>query len=196
MLTLITGGARSGKSRHALDVAQRLAAKGVRIAFIATAQAFDEEMARRIEAHREQRRQLGREPEGAGCGDFVTIEEPLALDQALGQVPSDVEVAVIDCLTVWLGNVMHDAESRSRPWPKAPEESAHVEDFFAVLDRPLPFHVIAVTNEVGLGLVPTNAMSRAFRDLAGRVNQETAVRASTVVMTVSGIPLVIKGGTM
>ena len=174
MLTLITGGARSGKSRYALELAEAFAHR----AFLATAEAFDEEMRRRIEAHREER-----------SGAFFTVEEPLELARSLGELPPETEVVVVDCLTVWLGNLMYHANPGVLP---AGDEARHFRQTRELLERidaGLPYDLILVGNELGMGLVPAEAESRAFRDLAGRLNQEIARRADRVVLMVSGLPL-------
>jgi adenosylcobinamide kinase/adenosylcobinamide-phosphate guanylyltransferase len=168
-ITLVTGGARSGKSRYALARAQRYEKK----AFIATAEVTDEEMRSRIEKHRAER------------GDsFATIEVPLALAGALLRIPADCGVAVVDCLTVWLGNLMHRHGTT--------ESLAEVDAFLAALGE-CACDLIIVTNELGMGVVPDNAMAREFRDSAGRLNQRMAAVADEVVLLVSGVPLVVKG---
>jgi adenosylcobinamide kinase/adenosylcobinamide-phosphate guanylyltransferase len=169
---LVTGGCRSGKSVWALQRARSYAKR----AFVATAEAFDDEMRARIARHREER--------GAG---FHTVEAPCDLAEAVRGLPAGIEAALIDCLTVWLGNLMHRHGPRREFYPE-------VRRFLELLDAP-PCDLIVVTNEVGLGIVPGDAASRAFRDLAGLVNQEVARRAHTVVMTVSGLPLTLKGDT-
>jgi adenosylcobinamide kinase/adenosylcobinamide-phosphate guanylyltransferase len=170
-ITLVTGGARSGKSAHALSLA--LGHEGKR-AFIATAEAFDDEMRERIGNHRRER------------GDaFLTVEEPLDPARALKSLPGDVSVALLDCLTVWLGNLMHRGGHVDGDTPE-------VASFMDFLHAP-PFDLVIVTNEVGMGIVPGNDMARRFRDLAGRVNRETAVLADTVVLLVCGIPVTVKG---
>ncbi len=171
MITLVTGGARSGKSRHALELASTYGRK----AFIATCEPFDEEMRRRVAAHREER-----------DASYQTFEEPRDLASALARLPAEVEVAVIDCLTVWLGNLTHHAEPGAdlSQLSTFPEIAA----FLARLDDPPACDLIVVTNEVGMGLVPTTAMGRAYRDLAGTVNQRVAARAERVILMVSGIP--------
>lgn len=167
---LVTGGSRSGKSAYALEAALEYENR----VFVATATATDEEMERRIAAHR------------AGRGErFTTVEEPLDLAGALGRVPSGTGVVLVDCLTVWLGNLMHEYGDKAVGF-------AEVDAFFGALERP-SVDVILVTNEVGSGVVPGNAMARLFRDLAGSVNQRAAARADKVVLCVSGIPVVIKG---
>ncbi|MCE9614005.1 MAG: bifunctional adenosylcobinamide kinase/adenosylcobinamide-phosphate guanylyltransferase [Lentisphaerae bacterium] len=169
-VTLITGGGRSGKSDYAVAEAQRYPRRRV---FIATAVAFDDEMAARIAAHRSQRGEA-----------FRTVEAPLDLAGAIGSLSGD-EVAVVDCLTVWLGNLMHhhglgDGTQRA------------IDALLEGLAAP-PCDVFVVTNEVGLGIIPDNAMARQFRDLAGSVNTRVARLAQRVVLLVAGIPLVIKG---
>ncbi len=166
---LITGGGRSGKSSYALEIAESYARK----AFIATAEAFDDEMAERISRHQKER-----------SNDFTTIEEAIHLADMLANVPADKQVVVIDCITVWLGNLMHHLgidETNSPP----------VDRFLKVLASP-PCDIVIVSNEVGMGLIPENAMSRVYRDLAGSVNQKIAALANEVFLVVSGIPLKIK----
>ena len=145
-VTYISGGSRSGKSSHALRLAHEF--DGGR-AFIATAQALDEEMVERIHKHRQERSE-----------EFFTIEEPLALAAVLARLPSDTNVAVIDCLTLWLSNLMHFHEDGKENFPE-------IEAFLQVLADP-PCNLIIVSNEVGMGLVPGHELSRRFRDLAGR----------------------------
>ena len=168
-VTLITGGARSGKSRRALELARRCE----RRAFVAPAVAFDDEMRERIARHRAER------------ADFVTVEEPHDLARALSSLGDGVEVAVVDCLTVWLGNLVHLHGARREGYREA-------DDFLAALGRP-GCPVIAVTNELGMGVVPANAEARFFRDLMGAVNQSVARTASRVEFMVSGVPLAVKG---
>ncbi|MER8418228.1 bifunctional adenosylcobinamide kinase/adenosylcobinamide-phosphate guanylyltransferase [Mesorhizobium sp. M1329] len=165
-LTLVIGGARPGKSAHA----ERLVtARPPPWSYIATAQAYDEEMRQRIALHRSRR--------GAG---WTTIEAPLDLAGAVGALP-DGQPALIDCLTLWLTNHMlaeHDVEAECR----------RLAD---VLSRPRgPWFV--VSNEVGQGIVPDNALARRFRDAAGRLNQEVAAVAGTVLLMVAGLPLKVK----
>ena len=178
MITLLTGGARSGKSRHALE----LAAAYRRKAFVATAQAIDDEMRQRIDVHRRER-----------DASFITVEEPLDLAPAIGDLPAEVDVAVIDCLTVWLGNLLHAAgdgageqdPSRLASWPQ-------IQDFLELLDQPPVVDLLVVTNEVGMGVVPASPLGRAFRDLAGSLNQAVAARADRVLLMVSGLPLSVR----
>ncbi|MDX8515797.1 bifunctional adenosylcobinamide kinase/adenosylcobinamide-phosphate guanylyltransferase [Mesorhizobium captivum] len=165
-LTLIIGGARSGKSAHA----ETLATAGPSPwTYIATAQAYDDEMRERIALHRARR--------GAG---WVTVDAPLDLTGAIEALPEHQPV-LIDCLTLWLTNHMladHDIEAECR----------RLSD---VLSRPRgPWFV--VSNEVGLGIVPDNALGRRFRDAAGRLNQQVAAIADSVLMMVAGLPLKVK----
>lgn len=165
-LTFLLGGARSGKSAHAELLATALPAPW---AYIATAEAYDEEMRERIAQHRERR--------GEG---WQTVDAPLDLAGALEAVPAGQPV-LVDCLTLWLTNHMlaeHDIE-------------AECKRLGSVLSRPRgPWFV--VSNEVGLGIVPENALARRFRDAAGRLNQQVAAEADAVLMMVAGLPLKVK----
>jgi adenosylcobinamide kinase/adenosylcobinamide-phosphate guanylyltransferase len=170
-VTYISGGSRSGKSSRALELAR--AFTGAK-AFIATAQALDREMGERIARHRRER------------GDeFLTVEEPLDLAAALKRLPAGVEVAVVDCLTLWLSNLLFRHGDQMETCPE-------MEAFLAALDGP-GCALILVSNEVGMGIVPADPLSRRFRDLAGRLNQRVAARADRVLFMVSGLPLVVKG---
>jgi adenosylcobinamide kinase/adenosylcobinamide-phosphate guanylyltransferase len=162
---LIGGGARSGKSSFALARAAEL---GVKRAFVATAQAFDGEMSERIAAHVRER--------GAA---FETYEVPHALPEALAELAADV--VVIDCLTLWLSNLL----LRDEP---AEQVLAAVERLAAVLEQ-RRLHVLIVTNEVGMGIVPDNALGRVFRDLAGRANQRLAAIADELYFGAMGVML-------
>ncbi|MFO8112638.1 MAG: bifunctional adenosylcobinamide kinase/adenosylcobinamide-phosphate guanylyltransferase [Desulfosalsimonadaceae bacterium] len=168
-LTLITGGARSGKSRFALT----LAAPYDRRVFIATAQVLDAEMADRIRRHQEERKDR-----------FTTMEEPLDLAGAVRRIPEKTGVAVIDCMTVWLGNLMHHQRIES-------EDAPSIAAFLDAISRPL-CDVVIVTNEVGSGLVPPDAMSRRFRDIAGYLNRKIAHAADEVYLIACGLPLKLK----
>ncbi|QDB99911.1 bifunctional adenosylcobinamide kinase/adenosylcobinamide-phosphate guanylyltransferase [Mesorhizobium sp. 8] len=165
-LTFLLGGARSGKSAYAERLATALPAPWT---YIATAEAYDEEMRERIARHRARR--------GEG---WQTLDAPLDLAGALDSLPAGRPV-LVDCLTLWLTNHMlaeHDVEA----------ECARLG---VVLSRPRgPWFV--VSNEVGLGIVPDNALARRFRDAAGRLNQQVAAQADTVLMMVAGLPLKVK----
>jgi adenosylcobinamide kinase / adenosylcobinamide-phosphate guanylyltransferase len=168
-IILITGGARSGKSRYA---EARAATLGTRRLYVATAEAKDEEMARRIAAHKSQR-----------SNAWHTVEEPLKLTEALLSRNDQVDCALVDCLTLWLSNLLLAGAV------SAVEQK--VGEFVEILPH-LNFHVILVTNEVGWGIVPENPLAREFRDLAGWANQQFAAAAHEVVLTVAGVPLIVK----
>ena len=167
MITLILGGARSGKSRHA---EQR--AEGWRgpLVYIATAEAGDDEMARRIALHRARR--------GEG---WRTVEEPLELIGALRAAAADDTFVLVDCITLWLSNLMHAKR----------DIAAEVEVLCDVLPA-LPGAICLVSNEVGLGIVPDNALGRCFRDEAGFANQMLAQAADEVLFMVAGLPMTLK----
>jgi adenosylcobinamide kinase / adenosylcobinamide-phosphate guanylyltransferase len=163
---LVGGGARSGKSAFALAHARGL---GARRAFVATAEALDEEMRVRIDRHRDER-----------GGAFVTVEAPRDLPGALAKL-SDVDVAVVDCLTLWLSNLLVAGAAAS-----AIEEQ--LDGLVAVLAR-RRFHTVLVTNEVGMGLVPETPLGRAFRDLTGRAHQRLARVADEIFLAALGVIL-------
>src|SRR5262245_23425812 len=171
-IILVTGGARSGKSNYA---EQRATELGSRRLYLATAEAKDEEMRLRIAEHKKRR----------GDG-WITVEEPVALAGVLQAQRGRIDCALVDCLTIWLSNLLLHAGE------KYVEEK--VEELMQALPT-LDFDLILVSNEVGSGIVPDNPLARQFRDLAGWVNQRTAAIAAEVVLTVAGIPMVIKKGT-
>lgn len=168
-VTLLTGGSRSGKSAHALELADQYKKK----AFIATAVAFDKEMEDRVQKHQAER---GKE--------YLTIEEPLDVAKAIESAPDDTEAIVLDCLTVWTGNLQYH-------FPDKVERQEYLDGLFNCLRNP-KCHIYVVTNEVGMGIVPENALSREFRDEAGWLNQQVASIANQVIFMVSGIPMMIK----
>ncbi|MGH7947782.1 MAG: bifunctional adenosylcobinamide kinase/adenosylcobinamide-phosphate guanylyltransferase [Candidatus Binataceae bacterium] len=170
-VTLITGGARSGKSSHALTLAAAYAT--ARRAFIATAEARDDEMRERIERHR-----AARPP------DFLTLEEPRELVRALGSLDGRADIVVVDCLTLWLANLI-EAGSNDDAVMRASDE------LVAALLR-APFDTVVATDEVGAGIVPNNQAARRFRDLLGWTNQRIARAADNVVMMVAGIAMKLK----
>ena len=167
-VTLVLGGARSGKSMFAESLACE---RGGRPVYVATAEFVDDEMRRRIETHRARR--------GAA---WRTVEAPVELARAIGRESAPRACLLVDCLTVWLGNLAHHARD---------VDAATQALLGALADAPGP--VVLVANEVGLGIVPDNAMARAFRDRAGRLNQAVARVAGTVYFVAAGIPVVIKG---
>ena len=165
-VTLVLGGARSGKSRFAEGLASGIDGPKT---YIATAEAFDEEMRERIARHRVQR---------AGDG-WSTVEAPLDLVQALREARGFV---LLDCVTVWLGNLMH----HDRDIPDAVRGLCD-----ALLEADST--VVLVSNEVGLSIVPENAMARRFRDEQGLANQRLAAVADQVFFIAAGLPLKLKG---
>lgn len=169
MRTLILGGVRSGKSRHAEHLAVQ---HGGSVAVIVTADAGDEEMAARIAAHRARR-----------PAHWRVIEEPIALGRALLQLARPDTVVIIDCLTLWLSNVLTRSEGRLLE----PESAA----LLAAL-RSAAGSVILVSNEVGAGVVPVNELARRFTDATGSLHQRLAAACDRVVWMVAGLPLTVK----
>jgi adenosylcobinamide kinase/adenosylcobinamide-phosphate guanylyltransferase len=165
--TLVLGGARSGKSRFAEGL---VIDSGLKPVYVATAGAGDAEMAARIEEHRRRRGER-----------WLTIEEPVNLAAVLGELARPDAAVLVDCLTLWLTNLMM----------RGIDIGVEVEELAGVIPA-LGGPVVFVSNEVGLGLVPDNPMGRAFRDHAGRLNQAVAERASQVFFTVAGLPLALK----
>ena len=176
-IVLVTGGCRSGKSAHALKLAQ--AVPGTR-AYVATCPITDEEIARRVTAHRRSR-------DGQG---WTTIEEQVELAEVFRR-HAGFDVLLVECVTLWVNNLMYRAEQQGGELTEAGIEPP----CRALLDAATACRgtVIFVTNEVGLGIVPDNPLARRYRDLVGRVNQLIAARANQVTLLVSGIPVRIKG---
>ena len=170
-MILITGGCRSGKSRYALDYANR---HFLRKLYLATGEVLDEEMARRVEIHRK-----ARGPE------WQTIEEPVAVGDKITKYGDEVEVIVLDCLTLWLSNLL-------LRWDHDSKIMAEVERLTRTIKQSQTTLII-VTNEVGMGIVPADPLGRRFRDLSGMANQRMAEVADTVIFMVSGIPMFLKG---
>jgi adenosylcobinamide kinase/adenosylcobinamide-phosphate guanylyltransferase len=208
-IILITGGARSGKSTFAQKMASEKAVgleKKTSVVYVATALIGDEEMLRRVEIHRRSR-----------PPDWMTIEEPYYLDRVLDKLPSSEQVVLVDCLTVWLTNLLflylEKAEiswsNKKNNWrleenlwhEKAAtlQEEALEKYIFNQVEQLLEKAgqvngtVILVSNEVGWGVVPEHYLGRLFRDLAGKANQRIAARADEVYLVVAGIPLKIRG---
>lgn len=171
MHDLILGGARSGKSALA---EARAAGSGLAVTYIATAQALDTEMAARIDRHR------ARRPQQWQC-----VEEPLALAATLRVHAGVGRCLVVDCLTLWLGNLLGDSDS---------ERFARERDALLRTLPALPGRVILVSNEVGQGIVPLGALSRRFVDEAGWLHQALARQCANVGLVVAGLPLWLKGG--
>lgn len=168
-LILVLGGAASGKSQAALDLAGQVGPR----AFVATGQALDREMKTRIERH-----------QAARSSDWETAEVPVDIAAWVSRNGHDYQAIVIDCLTLWLSNL------RGRRLPDLAVSEAMAELLHAI--RATRARVVIVSNELGLGLVPATKAVRAFRDLAGRVNQQVAAEANEVYLTISGLPLRLK----
>jgi adenosylcobinamide kinase/adenosylcobinamide-phosphate guanylyltransferase len=180
--TLVFGGARSGKSA----LAERLAREsGKEVVYLATSHAGDAEMAARIAHHRERR------PAG-----WQTVEEATALAAALRRLCAPERIVLVDCLTLWLSNLMF-SQAQAQPEVGAvelpPLFAWERSDLLAWLDEPALGDVIFVSNEVGMGIVPLGAVSRAFVDEAGRLNQDVAARCERVLFVAAGLPLALKG---
>lgn len=179
---LVLGGARSGKS----DLAQKLASDmGAPVVFLATATPGDQEMRQRIEVHRRNRPFTWR-----------TLEVPLHLADALEAEASDAAVVVIDCITLWVSNLLAAVSPKGLEEPdQAAAESVLATELGALHDwyRGSAASLILVSNEVGMGLVPPYPSGRAFRDLLGWVNQRLATLATEVYLVVAGIPVELKG---
>jgi len=181
MRTLILGGARSGKSAYAEQLA---AASGKDVIYIATAQVGDAEMAQRIALHRQQRPL-----------HWHTVEQPLALGDAIAEWSTPGRVLLVDCLTLWLSNLLF-AEAQDFPeiGHITPPACFHAERerFLQVLQR-ASGDLLLVSNEVGMGVVPLGAVSRWYADEAGRLNQAVAAACENVTLIAAGLPLLLKG---
>ncbi len=178
-LTLMLGGAKSGKSGLAQSLAEGLAqGQAGRLVYIATAQARDQEMDQRIARHQAARGPL-----------WATLEEPLDLCGALARADGPGAVLLVDCLTLWLSNLMTQAGLAGDGLDQRGQ------DLCALLPG-LKSNVILVANEVGLGIVPDNALARAFRDAAGLLHQRLAQVCQRVVLVAAGLPLALKGGPL
>jgi adenosylcobinamide kinase/adenosylcobinamide-phosphate guanylyltransferase len=172
---IITGGARSGKSVCAENRAREF---GGALCYLATAQTRDDEMDERVRRHRERR--------GA---EWTTVEEPIHLSQALARSDGQFQVILVDCLTLWISNLLFTYEESGEDVEECINQDLHrLRSTLRTMTTP----VILVTNEVGMGIVPDNRLARLFRDLAGTVNRNLAEGADEVHMVISGIPLKLK----
>ncbi|RCU49388.1 bifunctional adenosylcobinamide kinase/adenosylcobinamide-phosphate guanylyltransferase [Corallincola luteus] len=169
MIELVLGGARSGKSAYAESLLKR---SGSNVVYIATAQAFDQEMSERILHHQLQR-----------PAEWQLIESPLVLAETLDSLSNSEHYLLVDCLTLWLSNHLLADESSL---------AAEIDRLLAVLAR-MSCRVLLVSNEVGMGIVPENRLARRFRDEAGWLNQRVAQIADKVTLVTAGMPLVLKG---
>ena len=166
--TLVLGGAASGKSAYAEELVLRTPGRPV---YIATAQAFDGEMTDKIAVHRARRGAV-----------WTNVEEPLDLAGAIARADAPDAVLLVDCLTMWLNNLMADDRDVAA-------ETTHLVDIMGDLQG----QIVLVANEVGLGIVPDNALARAFRNLHGTLSQAVAGTADRVVFVAAGLPLALKG---
>lgn len=167
-ITLVTGGCRSGKSSFAVKMAKKFN----KVVYVATAEPLDAEMSARIRKHKKER-----------PASWKTIEEPVKIARALGTM--DAEAVIVDCLTLWVSNLMRKSFDEARA-----ASEAHA---LARVCRKMKGKVFLVTNETGLGIVPADPCTRLYRDCLGRINQIIAAKADRVVLMVSGIPLLLKG---
>ena len=167
----VTGGARSGKSSFAYDLAESMSNHKV---YIATAQPLDEEMKERIEKHRK----------GRGPG-WDTIEEPIKLAEVLNDVQKSYDLVLIDCITLWISNLLGLYTESGEYVLDDVRKLVHV-------CKRSDCHLIVVSNEVGMGIVPENPLARLFRDISGKANQMLAGVSSSVFFMVSGLPLQVK----
>jgi len=169
--TVVLGGCKSGKSRHALDLAEGY---GLRQLFLATCIPHDDEMEKRVARHKAERKDRWR-----------TIDAPLELCQSIASHGNEGNVLLVDCLTLWISNLLMAFEDEGRVLKE-------VDRLVAVLDL-VSCPVVLVSNEVGAGIVPENRLARLFRDIAGVANQKIATGVNRVVWMVAGIPVVVKG---
>lgn len=182
-LVLILGGARSGKSRMAEEMARSGSGN---VVYIATAPVYDEEMAHRVDLHRQRR-----------PAHWLTVEETMDLAGALKGIPNTTDTVLIDCLTLWLTNLLlarFNDETSVADYDRIEEEIKTELARVCEVALGLPFRTIVVANEVGCGIVPESTLGRLFRDIAGRANQQVAKAADTVILAVAGYPLAVKGG--
>jgi adenosylcobinamide kinase / adenosylcobinamide-phosphate guanylyltransferase len=172
-VTLVLGGARSGKSRYA----QELASAFERVVFIATARPSDSEMRHKISEHRRER-----------PSSWRTVEAPVSLERALSEEGSKADLLLVDCLTLYLANLM------GRKRAGRGQLRTHIPRLCEAVRRAEASMVI-VSNETGSGVVPSYRSGREYRDLLGELNQQVAKIADRVILMVAGLPLILKGGT-
>ena len=177
-LLLVLGGARSGKSAYAQQVAQELG--GSRVLFVATAQAWDEEMAQRIAQHQQERPAAWR-----------TLEAPHNVGQAIALELDEAAVVLVDCLTLLVSNTILRLSESPDPVAAAAAVEAEITALLQTCQENTATYIV-VSNEVGLGLVPDNPLGRLYRDLLGRANQTLAAQAEAVYFMVAGLPVEVK----
>lgn len=168
---LVLGGCRSGKSSHALDLAQAM--PGKRRVFIATCVPYDAEMQTRVCNHQNERDQT-----------WLTVETPVRITEVIQERSEAADVILVDCLTLWISNLLAEEKTDEAIF----EEVKRLQEAMDTANCP----IILVSNEVGSGIVPENALARRFRDLTGYVNRQIATTAGRVIWTVAGIPVTIK----
>ena len=173
-IVLITGGARSGKSAFAEQLARQ---SGSKLCYLATAQPLDVEMDERISRHQQRRGDI-----------WQTVEAPLELSRALADNDGRYDAILVDCLTLWLTNLLLDEEPGKDSEERIAGEVQHLTATLRGMQTP----VIIVSNEVGMGIVPENRLARIFRDIAGQANQSVAAAADEAWLVASGIPLKLK----
>lgn len=180
-LTFILGGARSGKSRYAQELAEKEAPDST-VLYIATGEPVDEEMEARIARHKQDRPKHWR-----------TVEEPLAASRVVRE-ESEAKIILIDCLTLFITNHFLGEGDRAHCETRNQDEAAAEAAVKDLIDaaKCCPASVVIVSNEVGMSLVPTTPLGRAFRDVAGRANQQVAAEANRVVFMVAGLPMIVK----
>ena len=177
-LIFITGGARSGKSNFAEKMALSL---GKPVAYLATGQPLDKEMADRIKKHKSRR-----------STEWETYEEPIEVSELVSSLGGEKEVILIDCLTLLVSNLLLREKNKARN-PQGEEKILLEIEKLTEISYQAPAQIIIVSNEVGMGLVPDNPLGRVYRDILGRANSIIANKADEVFMMISGIPLKIKG---
>ncbi len=185
MRELILGGARSGKSRLAENRATEYEARGMSVVYVATAEAWDTEMADRLAHHR-----AGRP------AHWVTVEEPLHLATTLERHAAVDRCLLVDCLTLWLSALLFKGEGAAQLEAGSPLTCARFwaerQALLSLLPR-LPGEIVLVSNEIGSGVVPENRLARRFADEQGRLNQDVAALCERVTLSVAGLPLSLRG---
>ncbi|MDD2388514.1 MAG: bifunctional adenosylcobinamide kinase/adenosylcobinamide-phosphate guanylyltransferase [Desulfobacterales bacterium] len=171
-IIFVIGGCRSGKSRHALELAEQISAD--QRCYVATCVPHDDEMKQRVTRHQQER-----------SNSWITVEEPVRLPEIIGTHGHPGNLLLIDCLTLWISNLMMETRDLD-------EIMIRIDRLTKALDQ-ARCPVILVSNEVGAGIVPENPLARLFRDAAGFTNQKVAACADRVIWTVAGIPVKIKG---
>ncbi len=175
-IILITGGARSGKSRFAEELARK---SGKSVAYLATAEALDQEMTERIAKHKSQR-----------PSHWLTLEEPIQIDRSIAALNGNADLILLDCLTLWVSNLIHQKPDYCAQEVEQAGRNLIIQSMQTV--RKNNKTLIFVSNEVGMGIIPDNPLNRVFSDMTGRINQIVSAEADEVYFMVSGIPLKVK----